>query len=432
MAKQTSNRGSKNRQQQSRPNRSNNANKLNSNAKFKKRPASTGKGRVQDARQKITQKKRNVVDARDVLAKKAKTQDARSKLDKIRHSQSPKPNSNIKMIGNSIVQKVDRDGKISLVTNKSKNTLQMDMAIKKQLGLIPQSRPPLKRSPPKKPVNIRPTIRRNIAEERYAGPRIVPAVLPRSRVQDSGMYKWLKPAFRPTTDLDTARQAMRDVVREELMLANRGWPSFPAPRPIRSSVDHPRPPIRPASRYIDLDAVVEDEEMPMVRNEVSRIALRGSTRVSNVHSRLDGAPSQPKSHGILAGEMSTKVVVPNGHRIVVSNLESSVTEEDIKELFEDVGQLLSAKLARPGVAEVIFKNLKDAQKAVDTYHNRQLDGQPMKCLLVNKRPLHQPTARPLIKSGGMSISSRISSASSNASKLVPDLGTIHKVLFQRH
>lgn len=69
-----------------------------------------------------------------------------------------------------------------------------------------------------------------------------------------------------------------------------------------------------------------------------------------------------------------------------------------KELFEDIGQLLTARLVRPGVAEVIYKNLKDAQKAVDTYHNRQLDGQPMKCLLVNKRPINQPTAPAINKS----------------------------------
>lgn len=40
---------------------------------------------------------------------------------------------------------------------------------------------------------------------------------------------------------------------------------------------------------------------------------------------------------------------------------------------------------RPGTAEVIYKNMEDAVKAVDTYHNRQLDGQPMKCLLVKPR-----------------------------------------------
>jgi hypothetical protein len=55
-------------------------------------------------------------------------------------------------------------------------------------------------------------------------------------------------------------------------------------------------------------------------------------------------------------------------------------------LFEDVGELLVSRLVRPGVAEVIYKTLKDAAKAVETYHNRQLDGHPMKCLLVNPRP----------------------------------------------
>lgn len=114
----------------------------------------------------------------------------------------------------------------------------------------------------------------------------------------------------------------------------------------------------------------------------------------------------------------------NGCRIVVSNLHSSVSESDIKvfnlinkfikfyknktdlkcyklkktikELFEDIGELMEAKLVRPGVAVVIFNTMKDAETAVDTYHNRQLDGQPMKCLLVNPRASNKPTA-PAIK-----------------------------------
>lgn len=72
----------------------------------------------------------------------------------------------------------------------------------------------------------------------------------------------------------------------------------------------------------------------------------------------------------------------SGYRIVVSNLHTSVTESDVRELFEDIGPLGSVKLVRPGVAEVVFKIQKDAEEAVDTYHNRQLDGQPMKCMLV--------------------------------------------------
>lgn len=51
-----------------------------------------------------------------------------------------------------------------------------------------------------------------------------------------------------------------------------------------------------------------------------------------------------------------------------------------------MGELLISRLVRPGIAEVIYKTLKDATKAVETYHNRQLDGHPMKCLLVNPRP----------------------------------------------
>lgn len=86
------------------------------------------------------------------------------------------------------------------------------------------------------------------------------------------------------------------------------------------------------SGYIDLDAVDEDEEMPMAHSGISRIALKGSTRVSNVHSRLDSLPSHPVSHGILT-QTKTKVFVPAGHRIVVSNLQPSVTEDDIKVCF---------------------------------------------------------------------------------------------------
>ncbi|XP_025411231.1 uncharacterized protein LOC112684120 isoform X2 [Sipha flava] len=70
---------------------------------------------------------------------------------------------------------------------------------------------------------------------------------------------------------------------------------------------------------------------------------------------------------------------PSGHKIVISNLEPSVTSEDIRELFADIGNLLESRVVRPGVAEVIYERRADAIQAVDVYHNRQLDGRPMKC-----------------------------------------------------
>lgn len=39
-------------------------------------------------------------------------------------------------------------------------------------------------------------------------------------------------------------------------------------------------------------------------------------------------------------------------------------------------------MVRSGVAEVIYERRADAIQAVDVYHNRQLDGRPMKCDLI--------------------------------------------------
>lgn len=114
-----------------------------------------------------------------------------------------------------------------------------------------------------------------------------------------------------------------------------------------------------------------------------------------MRTRLERAPDPHASMGIFSNPLAVEKsssFTPNGYRIVVSNLHTSVTQSDIKELFEDIGELFAARLVRLGVAEVIFKTLKDAETAVDTYHNRQLDGQPMKCLLVNPRQSNNPTA----------------------------------------
>ncbi|XP_018567509.1 polymerase delta-interacting protein 3 isoform X2 [Anoplophora glabripennis] len=354
-----------------------------------KKRLSTSK--VQDARQKLLQKKRKtVVDARDILAKMAKTRDARSKINRIRDGRTGLSSSsgNVKIIGSNILRKTDPNGKISLVTNKTKHKSDINLAIQKQLGLISSPRSPVKKVPPKRNASVN-TIRNPVQIRKTILNDMDYSTAETLRVYDPALYKWTRPELRTTASqminsLETTRQAMREALREEL---GNGWQNYVTPKPLRMQ----------PSGYIDLDAV-DDEEMPLVQTR-SRMTLQGTSRISNVHSRLDSMPAISESHGIFS-QAKTKVVVPAGHRIVVSNLQPTVTQDDIKELFEDIGQLLAAKLVRPGVAEVIYKNLKDAQKAVDTYHNRQLDGQPMKCLLVNKRPLNQPTAMPLTTSEG--------------------------------
>lgn len=100
------------------------------------------------------------------------------------------------------------------------------------------------------------------------------------------------------------------------------------------------------------------------------------------------------------GVASLQGVSPlQGTKVVIQNLQTSVTMEDIEELFGDIGALKKAKVCKvsiimhsgsyfsfqlinPGHAEVVFVNRNDAKKAVEIYHNRQLDGKPMKCQIV--------------------------------------------------
>lgn len=122
------------------------------------------------------------------------------------------------------------------------------------------------------------------------------------------------------------------------------------------------------------------------RFESDRYFSTSSTSADGVRSRLyNESRERNESAGIFAKlpvRGTSPPMAQTGHRIIISNLHKTVSENDVRELFEDVGPLVTAQLVRPGIAEVVYKNLGDAEEAVETYHNRQLDGQPMKCMLV--------------------------------------------------
>ncbi|KAG1381038.1 hypothetical protein G6F61_003522 [Rhizopus arrhizus] len=69
--------------------------------------------------------------------------------------------------------------------------------------------------------------------------------------------------------------------------------------------------------------------------------------------------------------------------LVVSNLHFNVTEKDLYDLFGQIGSLRRAFLhigpngKSAGVADVVFVNSNDAERARVTYNNVQLDGRPM-------------------------------------------------------
>lgn len=125
--------------------------------------------------------------------------------------------------------------------------------------------------------------------------------------------------------------------------------------------------------------------------------------------------------------LAAKRACPVGHKIVISNLEPSVTSEDIRELFADIGELLESRVVRPGVAEVIYERRADAIQAVDVYHNRQLDGRPMKCDMVrnpgsNSGPIPGTSRR---------MSSRGADFYKPSAYVTYDIDAVHTALFNK-
>uniref|UniRef100_A0A5B6YX93 Putative THO complex subunit 4D n=1 Tax=Davidia involucrata TaxID=16924 RepID=A0A5B6YX93_DAVIN len=80
--------------------------------------------------------------------------------------------------------------------------------------------------------------------------------------------------------------------------------------------------------------------------------------------------------------------VENGTKLYVSNLDFGVTNEDIRELFSEIGELKRFavhydKNGRPsGSAEVVFARRSDGFQALKRYNNVQLDGRPMKIEII--------------------------------------------------
>ncbi|KAJ1539707.1 hypothetical protein HK405_012519, partial [Cladochytrium tenue] len=75
-------------------------------------------------------------------------------------------------------------------------------------------------------------------------------------------------------------------------------------------------------------------------------------------------------------------------KIMISNLAASVSEDDLKELFKSIGPIKTAFLnfdaqgRSKGAGTVVYRRDGDAAKAVEQYHNRTLDGKPMRIELV--------------------------------------------------
>jgi RNA recognition motif-containing protein len=63
--------------------------------------------------------------------------------------------------------------------------------------------------------------------------------------------------------------------------------------------------------------------------------------------------------------------------ILITNLQSSVTEDDVIELFGEIGSIKEIKTLSRGCVQLVYSKEEYAKQAVANYHNRLLDGQLM-------------------------------------------------------
>jgi len=374
------------------------------------RPGSAGT--VGDARSKIGTGK--ISDARDVLAAKGKGLDARQKLEKMRNLKDG--NLEVKKVGGiTVTKKVG--GKIELST-KTKASM--------------PSMPPGVESNTKKTQIGRLTKTVSSSGQVSLSSKSGNGTTTTATAARPAMRSGALPRSRSEGGVGAAGSVLRGAGGEK---ENRGMRNLDGMVREIDRLDQEL-----LSAEVDpkvLHRTVETSRRQHVRRERSRSPMErdrspvrgrpvfGSTdirRSAQREEREDG----PRTMGSRLDGNGTGVSPLQGTKIVIQNLQTSVTQEDILELFGDIGALRRAKLVNPGHAEVTFINKADAARAVEIYHNRQLDGKPMKCTMVGANNAVATT-------GGatMALPKMDFPAGKDRKGPVPDMDSIHRALFNK-
>jgi len=170
-----------------------------------------------------------------------------------------------------------------------------------------------------------------------------------------------------------------------------------------------------SDKWMDVADVSLDDIIQMQKNKKGGTGKQAQRRHNNNHHGNSGKSNpnhQFKRHGqnfksSPPGAQQTSPPVLNSPKLLVSSLASSVTADDLEELFSEFGQLQCYPLmhfdarGKPlGSAEITFSKRGDAKKALDKYNGVHLDGAKMKIQFVQgqsiservvlpKRPLQQ-------------------------------------------
>lgn len=119
----------------------------------------------------------------------------------------------------------------------------------------------------------------------------------------------------------------------------------------------------------------------------------------------------------------------SGTKLYISNLDRGVSNDDIRELFSEIGELKRYaihfdKSGRPsGAAEVVYAKRSDAFAAHKRYNNVQLDGRPMKIEIVSPNSEAPVSARVNIVGGTNGRTTRRVVMTQNGGRTMPSAPT---------
>lgn len=401
---------------------------------------------IGDARHKINQATRaKTSDARDILSANAKGMDARQKLERLRNLKEGK--LEVKKIGSGGITMTKKvDGKISLSTKsagKQSKTVPENKEVK-QIGRLTKtisSSGQVTLSSKSLSGTGSGSSMRSRSEGR-GGPEISGKSRPQSGgggiLRGTGASRQ-KENMRGGRDLDRLDDELLNAQVDPLLLkrtieVSRSKVSGGGRRGQSEGRGRSRSPI--LGRSGGMAGLSLRDRSPVGRGsrggyddyDDPRALSERENEVFRRRMRDQEQDQEDISIGRTLGSGGAIGISPlQGTKIVIKNLQTSVSQEDILELFGDIGALRRAKLVTPGHAEVTFVNKSDAARAVEIYHNRQLDGKPMKCQLVGSNSV--------VASGGAtmklppSLSSSRRKEGSNSSAPAPDLDSIHRALF---
>ena len=71
-----------------------------------------------------------------------------------------------------------------------------------------------------------------------------------------------------------------------------------------------------------------------------------------------------------------------GFSVIISNLNPSVTQAEISELFGEIGPVQTVQPINSSTSMVTYYNAAHAAQSIAEYNNRFLDGQPMQVTLI--------------------------------------------------